>query len=129
MQSAEASFSIHKKEELYRRHYTSEADLIRGIHQFIDFYNKVLCASNRLFNTKTAKKKPHRKAQNWLNHAVFHWPARRDSNPRPLESESTAISSFATGGYLLTSYILHCPRGFCKNFFCFCLHSRRNMLQ
>ena len=27
------------------------------------------------------------------------WPARRDSNPRPLESESTAISSFATGGY------------------------------
>ena len=73
MQSAEASFSIHKKEELYRRHYTSEADLIRGIHQFIDFYNKVLCASNRLFNTKTAKKKPHRKAQNRLNHAVFHW--------------------------------------------------------
>ena len=29
----------------------------------------------------------------------FCWPARRDSNPRPLESESTAISSFATGGY------------------------------
>ncbi len=28
------------------------------------------------------------------------WPARRDSNPRPLESESTAISSFATGGYV-----------------------------
>ena len=28
------------------------------------------------------------------------WPARRDSNPRPLESESTAISSFATGGNL-----------------------------
>ena len=27
------------------------------------------------------------------------WPARRDSNPRPLESESTAISSFATGGW------------------------------
>ena len=34
---------------------------------------KVLCASNRLFNTKTAKKKPHRKAQNRLNHAVFLW--------------------------------------------------------
>ena len=29
--------------------------------------------------------------------AVF-WPARRDSNPRPSESESAAISSFATGG-------------------------------
>ena len=43
--------------------------------------DRVLCASNRLFNTKTAKKKPHRKAQNRLNHAVFHWPARRDSNP------------------------------------------------
>ena len=31
------------------------------------------------------------------------WPARRDSNPRPLESESTAISSFATGGYRRTT--------------------------
>ena len=31
--------------------------------------------------------------------AFFAWPARRDSNPRPLESESTAISSFATGGH------------------------------
>ena len=30
---------------------------------------------------------------------AFTWPARRDLNPRPLESESTAISSFATGGY------------------------------
>ena len=30
--------------------------------------------------------------------ASVFWPARRDSNPRPLESESTAISSFATGG-------------------------------
>ena len=29
---------------------------------------------------------------------LLFWPARRDSNPRPLESESTAISSFATGG-------------------------------
>ena len=36
---AEAFFSILKKEELYRRHYTSEADLMRGIHRFIDFYN------------------------------------------------------------------------------------------
>ena len=30
--------------------------------------------------------------------ALFSWPARRDSNPRPSESESAAISSFATGG-------------------------------
>lgn len=29
------------------------------------------------------------------------WPARRDSNPRPSESESAAISSFATGGYII----------------------------
>ena len=28
------------------------------------------------------------------------WPARRDSNPRSSESESAAISSFATGGYI-----------------------------
>ncbi len=28
------------------------------------------------------------------------WSARRDSNPRPSESESAAISSFATGGKL-----------------------------
>ena len=31
---------------------------------------------------------------------LFNWPARRDSNPWPSESESAAISSFATGGYL-----------------------------
>lgn len=30
--------------------------------------------------------------------SAFSWPARRDSNPRPSESESAAISSFATGG-------------------------------
>ncbi len=29
------------------------------------------------------------------------WSARRDSNPRPSESESAAISSFATSGYTL----------------------------
>lgn len=29
------------------------------------------------------------------------WSARRDSNPRPSESESAAISSFATGGYII----------------------------
>lgn len=36
---AEAFFSIFKKEELYRRHYTSEADLMSGIAHFIAFYN------------------------------------------------------------------------------------------
>ena len=29
---------------------------------------------------------------------LIFWPARRDLNPRPSESESAAISSFATGG-------------------------------
>ena len=29
---------------------------------------------------------------------LFTWPTRRDSNPRPPESESVAISSFATDG-------------------------------
>ena len=36
---SEALFSILKKEELYRRHYTSEGDLMRGIAHFIAFYN------------------------------------------------------------------------------------------
>ena len=36
---AEAFFSIFKKEELYRRHYTSETDMIKEIARFIDFYN------------------------------------------------------------------------------------------
>ena len=36
----------------------------------------------------------------YIYFAALLWPARRDSNPRPLESESTAISSFATGGNL-----------------------------
>ena len=36
---SEAFFSILKKEELYRRHYTSEADLMRGMAHFIAFYN------------------------------------------------------------------------------------------
>ena len=47
-------------------------------------------------------------------HMPFHWPARRDSNPRPLESESTAISSFATGGYNGATCILHCFPGICN---------------
>ena len=36
---SEAFFSIFKKEELYRRRYTSEADLMKGIAHFIAFYN------------------------------------------------------------------------------------------
>lgn len=32
-------FSTLKKEELYRRHYTSEADLMRGIQRYMVFYN------------------------------------------------------------------------------------------
>ena len=36
---SEAFFPILKKEELYRSHYTSETDLIRGIARFIAFYN------------------------------------------------------------------------------------------
>ena len=36
--------------------------------------------------------------RNSLDITVDLWSARRDSNPRPSESESAAISSFATGG-------------------------------
>ena len=45
------------------------------------------------------KHKSALKSQKRLSNALFAWPARRDSNPRPSESESAAISSFATGGY------------------------------
>ena len=54
---------------------------------------------------------------------LFLWPARRDSNPRPLESESTAISSFATGGnigempLLKASFIVHHFASLCKRVF------------
>ena len=34
-----------------------------------------------------------------LSQAPFAWPARRDSNPRPPESESDALSNCATGGF------------------------------
>ena len=40
--------------------------------------------------TKTASNN-----QKWLSDAAFHWPARRDSNPRPSESESN-INSHCT---------------------------------
>ena len=36
---AESFFSTLKKEELYRRHYTSEADLMRGIQRYMVFYS------------------------------------------------------------------------------------------
>ena len=44
-------------------------------------------------------KSRHSKRNVQISYRRLIWPARRDSNPRPLESESTAISSFATGGY------------------------------
>ena len=43
------------------------------------------------------KKRYHRRIH-CINLWYLIWPARRDSNPRPSESESAAISSFATGG-------------------------------
>ena len=36
----ESFFSYLKREELYRRHYTSEKDLLRGIDKYIAFYNE-----------------------------------------------------------------------------------------
>ena len=53
---------------------------------------------------------------------LFFWPARRDLNPQPLESESTAISNFATGGYG-TSRIVHHPPHFCNPFLAFLFYS------
>lgn len=51
------------------------------------------------FKAEITKRKPRSKGCKPYNYVVFLWPARRDSNPRPSESESAAISSFATGGY------------------------------
>lgn len=57
----------------------------------------LLAVFGRLMVSPSEPKKPksrrHKSTGFWL------WPARRDSNPRPSESESAAISSFATGGY------------------------------
>ena len=36
---AESFFAYLKQEELYRRQYRSEAELMRGIHDYIKFYN------------------------------------------------------------------------------------------
>ena len=49
------------------------------------------------------KAKPREALKLLASRGFYFWPARRDSNPRPLESESTAISSFATGGYRRTT--------------------------
>ena len=56
---AEAFFSILKKEELYRRHYTSEADLMRGIHRFIDFYNRERPHSTIQYKTPEQKEQEY----------------------------------------------------------------------
>lgn len=56
---AEAFFSILKKEELYRRHYTSEADLMRGIHRFIDFYNNERPHSTIQYKTPEQKEREY----------------------------------------------------------------------
>lgn len=56
---AEAFFSILKKEELYRRHYTSEADLMKGIHRFIDFYNSERPHSTIQYKTPEQKEKEY----------------------------------------------------------------------
>lgn len=56
---AEAFFSILKKEELHRRHYTSEADLMKGIHRFIDFYNSERPHSTIQYKTPEQKEKEY----------------------------------------------------------------------
>ena len=56
---AEAFFSILKKEELYRRHYTSEADLLRGIHGYMDFYNKERPHSTIQYKTPEQKEQEY----------------------------------------------------------------------
>lgn len=51
-----------KREELYRRHYKSKADLMRGIHRFIDSYNNERPHYNikyRNRNTGIKRKNPH----------------------------------------------------------------------
>ena len=58
---SEAFFSIFKKEELYRRYYTSEADLMRGISRFIDFYN-----TERPHSTLQYKTPEQAEQDNWL---------------------------------------------------------------
>ena len=64
---AEAFFSILKGGRIIRYHYTSEADLMRGIHRFIDFYNlnahilqcSIKLRSRRNRNTEIKRNNPH----------------------------------------------------------------------
>ena len=41
------------------------------------------------------------------NQGLFHWRTRRDSNPRPSESESDALSNWATGTWRMKLIILY----------------------
>ena len=56
---SEAFFSILKKEELYRRHYKSEIDMIQGIHHFIDFYNNERPHSTLQYKTPVQKEQEY----------------------------------------------------------------------
>ena len=59
MQSQKHFSQFLKKEELYRRHYTSEADLMKGIHRFIDFYNSERPHSTIQYKTPEQKEKEY----------------------------------------------------------------------
>ena len=54
---------------------------------------------------------PDEKTALTKSESCFFWPARRDSNPRPSESESAAISSFATGGYVSGAFSIIAHKG------------------
>ena len=56
---SEAFFSILKKEELYRRRYKSEIDMIQGIHHFIDFYNNERPHSTLQYKTPVQKEQEY----------------------------------------------------------------------
>ena len=56
---SEAFFSILKKEELYRRHYKSEIDMIQGIHRFINFYNNERPHSTLQYKTPVQKEQEY----------------------------------------------------------------------
>ena len=66
--------------------------MISGKHVFLRFF----AGYKEMINEK--QKHPQTRLNSRVYRCFHHWSARRDSNPRPLESESTAISSFATGG-------------------------------
>ena len=56
---SEAFFSILKKEELYRRRYKSEIDMIQGIHRFINFYNNERPHSTLQYKTPVQKEQEY----------------------------------------------------------------------